>query len=182
MDLGRTALLGREVSLKDHGQTTGWAKYFRRSVRFCLRRSGRWLNRIRDRLGKQLLQGFQLAADRSAKEAVIADLDKGLRENMLKETLKELLNRKRALFELTGIRSAILKGDLRAFHGTAVVKSQQTAIADGHTMDIRGQILEGSLTIANRFAVNNPLLRPDLGRDFVKEFGFLETAPEGSPK
>jgi hypothetical protein len=105
-----------------------------------------------------------------------------MRENMLKETLKELFDRKRALFELTGIRSAILKGDLRAFHGTAVVKSQQTAIANGNAMDIRCKIFESSLTIANRFAMNNPLLCPDLGRDVVKEFQFLQTAPEGSPK
>ncbi len=129
--------MGREVSLKDHGQTTGWAKYLRRNVRFCLRGSGRWLNGIRYRFAEQLLQGGQFASDGSAEEAVITDLHKRMRENMLKETLKELLDRKRALFELTGIRSAILKSDLRTFHGTAVVKSQQTAIADGHAMDIR---------------------------------------------
>jgi hypothetical protein len=182
MDLGRTALLGREVSLKGHGQTTGWAKYFRRSVRFCLRRSGRWLNRIRDRLAKQLLQGSQLAADRSAKEAVIADLDKSMRENMLKETLKELLERKRALFELTGVRSAILKGDQGSFQAAAILESQQTAIADGNAMDIGSQVLERSLTIANRFAMNDPLLRPNFGRELVKEFQFLQTAAEGSSK
>jgi hypothetical protein len=174
--------LGREVSLKDHGQTTGRAKYYRRSVRFCLRRSGRWLNRIRDRLAKQHLQGFQLAAGRSAKEAVIADLDKSKRENMLEETLKELLERKGALFELAGVRSAILKGDLGSFQAAAILESQQTAIADGDAMDIRSQIFESGLPIANGFAMNNPLLRPDLGRDFLKEFQFLQTTSEGSPK
>jgi hypothetical protein len=44
--------------------------------------------------------------------------------------------------------STILKGDLRTFHGTAIVKSQQAAIADGHPMNIGSQILEGGLTIA----------------------------------
>ncbi len=42
---------------------------------------------------------------------------------MLEETLKELLDRERTLFELTGIRSAILKGDLGSFHRTAIIKS-----------------------------------------------------------
>ena len=98
---------------------------------------------------KLVLQGGQLATDRSAKETEITHLDKGMRENMLEETLEELLDRKRTRFELTGIGSAILKGDLGTFHGTAVVKSKQTAIADGDAMDIRRKILEGSLTISN---------------------------------
>jgi hypothetical protein len=105
-----------------------------------------------------------------------------MRENMLKETLKELLDRKRTLFELTSIGSAVLKCNLRIFHGTAVVKSKPTAIADGDAMDIGSQILEGSLTICNRLAMNNPILHPNLGRDLVKEFQFLQSAPEGSPK
>ena len=98
---------------------------------------------------KLVLQGGQLAADRSAKETVIAHLHKSLRQDMLEEALKKLLDRKRALFELSGIGSAILKGDLRAFHGTVVVKSQQAAIADGHAMDVRSEILESGLTISH---------------------------------
>ena len=101
---------------------------------------------------------------------------------MLKETLEKLLNRKRTLFELTGIGSAVLKGDLRTFHGTTVVKSKQTAIADGDAMDIRRKLLEGSLTISNRLAIHDPLLRPDLGGNKLKEFQFLQTASEGSSK
>ena len=147
-----------------------------------MRRVGCWLNQIRSRLAKQFLQGSQLSSDRSAEEAVIADLHKSMRENMLKETLEKLLNRKRTLFELTGIGSAVLKGDLRTFHGTTVVKSKQTAIADGDAMDIRRKILEGSLTISNRLAIHDPLLRPDLGGNKLKEFQFLQTASEGSSK
>ena len=123
-----------------------------------MRRGGLLFNRIKPGLAKADLQSNQLAADRSAKETVIADLHKSMWENMLKETLKELLNRKRTLFELSSIGSMVLKGDLRAFHGTAVVKRKQTAIADGNPMDIRRQILEGGLAIANRFAMNDPIL------------------------
>jgi len=68
------------------------------------------------------LQASQFAANGSTEEAVIAHLHKSMGEHMLEETLKEVLDRKPAFFELTGIGSAILKGDLRAFHGTALVK------------------------------------------------------------
>jgi len=131
---------------------------------------------------KALLQSSQLGPNGSAEETEIADLHKSLREHMLEETLKELLDRKRTLFELTGIGSTILKGDLRTFHGTAIVKSQQTAIADGDPMDIRSQVLERSLPITHWFAMHDPRLCPNLGRDLVEEFQFLQTASEGSPK
>jgi hypothetical protein len=131
---------------------------------------------------KAALQVSQFSSNGSAKETVIAHLHKSMGENMLKETLKELLNRKRTLFELPGIRSAILKGDLGGFHSAAVVKSQQTTIADGHPMDIGSQILECGLSIAHWLAMYNPLLLPDLGRNLVKEFQFLQTASEGRSK
>ena len=68
---------------------------------------------------------------------------------MLEETLEKLFDRKGTGFELPGIGSAKLKGDLGGFHSAAVDKSQQTTIADGHAMDIGGQILECSLTISH---------------------------------
>jgi len=101
---------------------------------------------------------------------------------MLEETLKELLDRKGTGFELTGIGSAKLKGDLRAFQGTAIVKRKQTAIADGHPMDIGSQILECGLSIAHGLAMYNLLLLPNLGRNLLKEFQFLQTASEGRSK
>jgi hypothetical protein len=128
------------------------------------------------------LQGSQLASDRRTKETVIAHLHKSLREHMLKETLEELLDRKGTLFELTCIGSTILKRDLRSFHTAAIFKRQQTTIADGDPMDIRSQILEGSLAITHRLAMHNPFLLPDLRGDVVKEFQFLQTASEGRPK
>jgi len=128
------------------------------------------------------LQASQFAANGSTEEAVIAHLHKSMGEHMLEETLKEVLDRKPAFFELTGIGSAILKGDLGVLHGATVVKSQQTTIADGHPMDIGSQILECGLSIAHWLAMYNPLLLPDLGRNLVKEFQFLQTASEGRSK
>ena len=118
------------------------------------------------------LQGSQLATDRSTKETVIADLDESMREDMLKETLKKLLNRKPALFELTGIGNTVLKGNLRSFHGAAVIKRKQASITDGNAMDIGSQILERGLPIANGLAMNDPFFCPYPGRNLVKEFQF----------
>jgi len=101
---------------------------------------------------------------------------------MLKEALEKLFDRKCTLFELPGIGSTILKGDLGPFHAAAILKRKQTAVADSNPMDIRSQIFERGLPIANGLAMNDPLLRPDLGGNLLKEFGFLQTASESSPK
>lgn len=122
--------------------------------------------------GETTLQDNQLASNGSAKETVIAHLDKGMREDMLEETLKELLHGKRTFFELVGIGNAVLKGNLRTFHGTAVIKRKQAPITDGNAMNIGSQILESGLPIANGLAVNDPFLCPDPGRNLVKEFQF----------
>jgi len=79
-----------------------------------------------------------------------------MRENMLKETLKELLDGKGTGFELTGIGDTVLKGKLRSLHGAAVIKRKQAAIADGHAMDIGSQILERGLPVSNGLAMNDP--------------------------
>jgi len=150
--------LGSELALEDHRQPADWAKDFRRRIVIGLSRGGLLCNRIKHRLAKVLLQSSQLAADRSAKKTIIADLHKRMGKNMLEETLKELLDRKGTGFELSGIGSAKLKGDLRALHGTAIVKRKQTTIADGHPMDVGSQILEGGLTITHRFAMHDPRL------------------------
>jgi hypothetical protein len=140
--LRRTALLGSQIPLKSHRQSARRAKDFRRRF-VVIRLSGdRLLFGRSVRLSaKAVLQGSQLATDSSTKETVIADLDKSMRENMLKETLKKLLNRKPALFELTGIGNAVLKGNLRSFQGAAVIKRKQASITDGNAMDIGCTVL-----------------------------------------
>lgn len=134
------------------------------------------------RLAKLLLQSSQLATDRSTKETVITHLDKGMRQDMLEETLKKALNRKGTFFELSCVGNAVLKGNLGTFHGTAVVECKQAAIADGNAMDIRSEIFERGLSIAHGLAMHDPLLRPDLGGDLLKEFGFLQCASESGAK
>lgn len=169
--------------MKGHGESAGRTKDFRRGfISRFLRRCSLLFGRSVRLSAKADLQGSQLATDRSAKETVIADFDKSMRENMLKETLKKLLNSKGALFELTGIGNTILKGNLRGFHGAAVIKRKQASITDGNAMDVGSQILESSLPIANGLAMNDPFFCPDPGRNLVKEFQFFQPASEGSPK
>ena len=174
--------MGSEISLEDHRQPAGWAKDFRRHIVIGLSRGGLLCNRIQHSLAKALLQSHELAANGCTEETVIAHLHKSTRKHMLEETLEKLLDGQRTLFELTGIGSPKLKGDLGAFQTAAIFKRQQTTIADGHPLDIRRQILERSLTICDRFAVHDPGLCPNLGSDLVEEFQFLQTAPEGCSK
>ncbi len=89
---GRTALLRSQIALKGHGSSAGRAEDFGSGLLLRLRRTGRLLNRSKHRLAKAGLQGNQLASDGSAEEAVVAHLHKSMRENVLEETLKELLD------------------------------------------------------------------------------------------
>ena len=86
--------------------------------------------------------------------------------------MDELLGGDSAELELAGSGRAVAKGDLVVF------EFYEAAIADGDPEDVRGQVLESGASIANRFAVNDPLLLPDGGRDIVGEVGFLECVLE----
>jgi hypothetical protein len=146
-----------QVPLKSHGEPAGRTKDFRRGfISSFLRRGGLLFGQSMRLSAKAMLQSSQLAADGSAKETVIADLDKSMRENMLQKTLKKLLDGEGRLFELTGIGNTVLKGNLRSFHGAAVIKRKQASIADGNPMDVGSQILESGLPIANGLAMNDP--------------------------
>ena len=76
--------------------------------------------------------------------------------------------RERAQLELAGVRGAVAKGHLVVF------EFDQAAVADGDPEDIRGKILDGRAAIADRFAMNHPLLLPNGGTDIVGEAGFLQ--------
>ena len=59
-----------------------------------------------------------------------------------------------------------------------VFELNQAAVADGDPEDVRGEILDGRAAIADRFAVDNPLLLPDSVRDIVGQAGFLKGVVE----
>ena len=91
---------------------------------------------------------------------------------MLEEAMDELFCGEGAELVLVGIGRAVAKSDLIVF------ELDQAAVADGNPKDVRGEILEGRATIANRFAVDNPLLLPDSVRDIVGQAEFLKGVVE----
>src|SRR6266508_3097671 len=101
---------------------------------------------------------------------------------MLEEALHEFLRREGALFKLSGVRSAVLEGDLGRLQAPGVEQADQTAIAKSHAVNIRCQIAESRLSIADRLAVYNPLLLPDFWCNLWEERCFLQQALEGGTK
>ena len=86
--------------------------------------------------------------------------------------MDELIGREGAELDLAGIGRAVAKGDLIVF------ELDQTAVANGDPEDIRSEILEGRAAVADRFAVDDPVLFPDGGRDIVGEARFLQGVVE----
>lgn len=111
-----------------------------------------------------------------AKEAVVADFLKAFGQDVLQETTDELLGGEGAAFPMAGGPVAIAEGDL------TVLKFKDAAVGKGNPEDIGGQILEGGLTRANRLAVNDPLLPPDLGGNLLDQPGLGQGGAELAPK
>jgi hypothetical protein len=86
---------------------------------------------------------------------------------VLEEAVDELIGREGAELELAGIGRAIVEGDLVVF------ELDQATVADSDPKDVGSEILEGRAAVANRFAVDNPVLLPDGGRNILGEAGFL---------
>ncbi len=108
-------------------------------------------------------QGGQIQALGGAEETEIAHLHKALGQDVLEKAVDELFGGEGAELELAGIRRAVAKGDLVVF------ELDQTAVTDGDPENVRSEILEGSAAIADRFAVDDPLLLPDIGWDGIGE-------------
>ena len=77
-----------------------------------------------------------------------------------------------AELDLAGIGRAVAKGDLVVF------EFDQAAVADGDSEDVGSEILESSAAVADRFAMDDPVLFPDAGRDIVGEARFLQGVEE----
>jgi len=174
----RTTQGGRQSPLEEHGLATvgaerrGMYKFGRQW--FALRS---WIGRF-----KMLLQGKQARSDRRAKETKIAHFYKASGQDMLEKALHEFLGREGTLFELPGVGGAVLEGDLGRFHPARVFHPHQAAIAESHPVDIGSQIAESGLSVAHGFAMDHPVLLPNVGRDLWKEGSFLQQMLEGGTK
>lgn len=90
--------------------------------------------------------------------------------------MDELVGGEGTELELASSGRAVTKGDLVVF------ELDQAAVADCDPEDVRCQVLEGSVAIADRFAVDDPVLLPDIGWDGVGEAGSLEGVKEFGPE
>jgi hypothetical protein len=155
----RTTQGGRQRPLEEHGLATV------RAERGGVDKFGRQWLALRSRVGrfKMLLQGKQARSHGSAKETKIAHFHKASGQHMLEKALHKFLGRERTLFELPGVGGAVLEGDLGRFHAACVFHPHQAAITEGNAVDIGSQIAECSLSVAHGFAMDHPVLLPDLG-------------------
>ena len=87
-------------------------------------------------------------------EAIVPDLDESLGQNMLQETTNELLSGEGAEPGLICAGFGVAEGDL------PISQLEDTLVTDGHSEDVGSQILQGGRAIADRLAVNDPLLLP----------------------
>lgn len=117
-------------------------------------------------------EGSQEQALGGSKETEIAHLHKAPGQDMLEETVDKLFGGEGAELELSSIGRAVAKGDLVVF------ELDQATVADGDPEDVRSQVLEGGAAIADRFAVDDPLLFPDGSWYIVGKVGSLKGVKE----
>ena len=115
------------------------------------------------------------AAFPRAEDAIVADLHKALRQDMLQEAADEFLGTRsaEACFPAAGI--LVGKGDI------AVSKSADAPVAQCHAKDVGSQILECRHTAAHRLAVDHPVPGPDLRRHLLEQVRSPEGIPELRP-
>lgn len=117
-----------------------------------------------------------------SQEAEVTYLDEAMRQDVLEEAVDEGFDRSGVRFELAGIGSAVQKSDLGSIQAAVVGEANQAAIGNGDTVDIRSKVLEGGLSAANRFAVDDPILLPDLGRHLMEEWRDSQVVEEFGPE
>ena len=91
---------------------------------------------------------------RGTPQAVRADFDKTLRQQVLEESLDELLGRQCKVSHLLRLVVAIAKSHLSIF------KLFQPAVGDGDPEDISGQVVEDLISGASVPTVDVPVLIP----------------------
>ena len=110
-------------------------------------------------------QGSQALVVGVGEEAEVAYLHEAFGEDVLEETVDELIGGEGAKFEQAGVGRVIAEGDL------VVLELDEAAVGEGDAEDIGGQVLEGRASIANRLAVHDPVLFSRKGRDLPEGAG-----------
>ena len=105
----------------------------------------------------------QTMALAGAKEAIVADFLEALGQDVLQETVDELLGGEGAGFPVVGGVLPVAESDL------SVLKFEEALVGESDAEDIRSQILERCLAGADGLTVDNPLLPPDLGWNLLQQ-------------
>lgn len=120
-------------------------------------------------LSAQKGPGFvQCIAVARAKQAVIPDLDKVLRQDVLQEPADACLGSDGADLECPGPGVLVWESD------PAIFESEDAVVADGHPKDVRRQRLEGLSASTNRLTMHDPVLFSDRRGDTVQQGGFVQ--------
>lgn len=107
-----------------------------------------------------------------AEQAVIADFDESVRQDVLKKTPNKLFGSEGREVGLISGRFLVLKSDL------AILQLEDALIADGNSKDSRGKLSEGVLAPADWLTVHDPVLFPDLLIDLREQVGFFQLVSE----
>jgi hypothetical protein len=111
-----------------------------------------------------------------SEESVISYLDKAPGQHMLEKPVDEFQSRESCPFPLISLGVFVAECDLIVFNAYNAV------IGKGNAVNIGCQIFQSGGTIRKRFAVNHPVLFPEIRRNLFKEICFLERIPEHGPE
>lgn len=106
-----------------------------------------------------MAERVQASSPGRGKETIVTDLHEVFGQDMLQETMDELMSPQGTAFFSAGLGVAITKGH------TVILQLEKTVIAEGDPEDVRRQILQGIETGAHAFTVHDPVLLPDRGWD-----------------
>jgi len=99
---------------------------------------------------------FKQMAVARIEQAVVADFDEAVGQDVLEEAVDELLGGEGGSLDLFGGGFLVLKSNV-----TVLVKLAEAAIAEGDAEDVGSEVLESRGAVADCLTVNHPILFPD---------------------
>ena len=116
---------------------------------------------------EQIFGHSQEIALARGEKSIVTDFDKAFGEHVLQKAANKLKGWNRLVFPVIGLAVFIAEGYRSVF------EFLDSIVGNGHPVDIRGQIFQCTMAIANRFAVNHPIGFPDMLRHVFIERGFF---------
>jgi len=104
-------------------------------------------------------ESSQTSPQSGGEETIVADRHEVFGQDMLQETVDELLRAQGTTFLDTSLSVAIAKGH------AVILQLEETVVANGDAENVRRQIFQGIQTRAHCFTVHDPVLLPNFCRD-----------------